>query len=274
MIKGRGQQVRTFTGVPACLAAAALLAAATSLPAAEDQDTDGPSRLSPLDFKVIRSDAPVTGEYAFIHPLTGERALLSLRPAPGPEDGLVGVLAQAGVQVLTLAPKKKGLGWQGELRGVFSSCGQDRVTVTDLLPLGDRVILRMEADPPPTPCAFLEDRSTSRLVVAPTANPVRLRSSREIVSSRTKEKIGLAGQPGVDSTPIVAGAVSVEGGTELRFLDRKRSLDGSVWIEVEAIVSPAPGIEPPRGFLRAEELKIDSSIVLERLEPPGGPPGR
>jgi hypothetical protein len=236
------------------------------------QEADKRPRLSPLDFKVIRSDQPVTGSYAFVHPVSSLREEVSLRESEAEGEALTGVLAGSGTQVLLLTEKVGGVGWQGELRGIFSECGQDRVMVTDLLPLGDKLIVRFEAEPPPTPCPFLENRETSRLVAAASTSLIRLRSLREIMSSSTREQIGLAGQPGGPSTPITAGMVSVEGGTELKFLGRTRSMDGSLWVHVEALVSPAPGIEPPEGYVRSDELRVDGSLTLERLSATATPP--
>ncbi len=228
-------------------------------------------RLSPDDYKVFGAGEPLPGSYRLVHPVTDETLVVVVGAAPEGEEGLVGTIAGGGARILTLRPVKDGVGWEGEVVGLLSACGQDRVAISGLLPLGDKVILRVEARPPELPCAFLEDRSRTRLVVGPTASPIPLRNAREIVSESTREKIGLAGQPGGTPSPIVAGSVSVEGGTELRFIGRTRSLDGSVWIEVEALVSPAPGIEAPRGFVRAGELRMDGSLTLERISP--APPG-
>jgi hypothetical protein len=262
---GAGRALRAA----ACLAAALGALCLGGSPAAGQGGEEGAPepRLSPLDFKVFGTDQPLTGLYRFIHPTSGVTRLLEVRSAPDGEEGLVGILPDDGFQALTLAPKKAGVGYEGEVLGLLTQCGQDRVPVSDFLPLGRKVILRMEARPPQIPCPFLEKRETARLVLAPTTRPVHLRTSREIVSEQTREQIGLAGQPGGVSTPIVPGAVSIEGGTELKFLGRVRSLDGSIWLEVEALVSPAAGIEPPRGFLRADELRVDASITLERTDP-------
>ncbi len=255
-----------------------LLSTAAGLPLflAEDAPpAEAPERprLSPLDFKVFGADRPITGTYSFAHPVTGQVQQLFILPAPEGEEGLVGRVSEGSPSVLTLLPKREGIGWEGEVRGLLTTCGQDRVPVSEVLPLGDKVILRMDARLSDIPCPFLEDRAQARLVVAPSARPIRLRDAREIVSESTREKIGLAGQPGGASTPIVADSVSVEGGTELTFVARTRSMDGSIWIEVEAIVSPAPGIEAPRGFVRADELRVDASLTLERLPIASAPAG-
>jgi len=260
------------------LISALLLIAAAGWPPALAQDpprAEPPARprLSPVDFKVFGTDRPITGTYRFAHPVTGEMQQLFILPAPEGEEGLVGSISESSPSVLTLVPKREGVGWEGELRGLLTTCGQDRVPISEVLPLGDKVILRMDARLSDIPCPFLEDRTHSRLVVAPSAHPIRLRDAREIVSESTREKIGLAGQPGGVSSPIVADSVSVEGGTELTFVARTRSMDGSIWIEVEAIVSPAPGIEAPRGFVRADELRVDASLTLERLPVATGPAG-
>lgn len=255
------------------LVLAVLLLAAASAAAAQTTGRHPAApgkKLSPLNFKVFRSDQPLEGAYRFTDPVSGKTQILDLKDASGDEPGLVGVIREGGRKVLSLTPKKEGLGYEGFVLGLLRSCGQDKVRISDILPLGGKVIVRMEARPPETPCPFLEDRTTSHLVVAPAARPVHLRNAKEIVTDEVREQIGLGGQPHGPSTPILADAVSVDGGTEMKYVGRTRGLDGTVWIEVEAIVSPAAGIEPPRGYLRPEELNVDASLTLERIEETGG----
>ncbi|HXI02890.1 MAG TPA: hypothetical protein VNI57_06895 [Candidatus Saccharimonadales bacterium] len=254
---------------------AVLLLVAASVAAAQTtgrQPAAPGKKLSPLNFKVFRSDQPLEGAYRFTDPVSGKAQVLDLKDAPGDQQGLVGVIREGGREILSLTPKKEGLGYEGFVLGLLRSCGQDKVKISDLLPLGGKIIVRMEARPPETPCPFLEDRSKAHLVVAPAPRPVHLRNAKEIVTDEVREQIGLGGQPHGPSTPILADAVSVDGGTEMKYVGRTRGLDGTIWIEVEAIVSPAPGIEPPRGFLRPDELNVDATLTLERIEETGGAP--
>jgi hypothetical protein len=255
----------------ATVLAVLLLAAASALAAQTTQGKPAPRpKLSPLNFKVFRSDQPLEGAYGFTDPVSGKTQILDLKEVQGDAPGLVGVIREGGREILSLTPKKEGVGYEGFVLGLLKSCGQDKVKISDFLPLGGKIIVRMEARPPETPCPFLEDRTKAHLVVAPAPRPVHLRNAREIVTPEAREQIGLGGQPHGPSTPILADAVSVDGGTELKYVGRTRGLDGTVWIEVEAIVSPAPGIEPPRGYLRPDELNMDASLTLERLDEPGG----
>ncbi len=231
---------------------------------AEEREESRP-RLSPGDFKVFKIEQPVTGLFEFRHPVSGERKRIDIREVPGEPGALQGILLPDGEEILLLSPRPRGVGYEGILLGLLANCGQPRVVVSEFLPLGDQVILRLDALPPEHPCAFLEDPSNARLVVAATDKPVPLRGKGEIVSERTRAQIGLEGQPGGPASPIVLDAVYVEGGTEMTFVGRARGLDGSIWIEVEALVSPAPGIDPPRGYLRAGQLRVAASLTLTRV---------
>lgn len=231
----------------------------------EDEREGSRPRLSPGDFKVFKMEQPVTGLFEFRHPLSGERKRIAIRDLPGEPGALRGVLLPDEEEILVLNPRLRGVGYEGALLGLLATCGQPRVPVSEFLPLGDQVIVRLDALPPEHPCAFLEDPSNARLVVAAAEKPVRLRGKGEIVSERTRAEIGLEGQPGGPASPITLDAVYVEGGTEMTFLGRARGLDGSTWIEVEALVSPAPGIDPPRGYLRAAQLRVAASLTLTRV---------
>lgn len=240
-----------------------LLAAAGGGRAAEEPAKE-PSRLAPEAFRVFKVDQPVTGRFTLKDPIAGGQLAIQIRASKPDGSELTGTLLPEGREVLTLTARSDGLGYDGTLRELLKACGQDRVPVTDFLPLGDQIIVRMDARPPEAPCPFLESPQTATLIVAPSARPVRLFAPGDISSPASRSQLGLEGQPGGPSSPIVADAVLVEGGTEMKFVGRARGLDGSIWIEVEAIVSPAPGVEPPRGYLKPDQLRVAASLTLVR----------
>ena len=243
--------------------AAVLLAGVCATPA-QDEATKAPPRLAPDAFRVFKTDQPVTGRFRFTDPMTGQlQSLVIADAAPGGRE-LSGTLLPEGREILSLTARSSGVGYEGSVKELLKACGQDRVPVTDFLLLGDQIILRMDARPPEGPCPFLENPETSMLILAASPRPVRLLGPGEISSPATRSQLGLEGQPGGTPDPILASTVLVEGGTEMKFIGRTRGLDGSIWIEVEAIVSPAPGIEPPRGFLRPDQLRVAASLILVR----------
>src|SRR3989442_10774483 len=153
-----------------------------------------PPRRPPLDFKVLKVGEPVTGTWEFDNPVGGGRRQIEIAAAE--KGGLSGKLLPDGTQILTLSPKAEGIGYRGELLHLLSACGQDRVVVSDFVPVGDRAMMQIEAKPSEIACPFLENPETARWFVAPAAEPVRLRAIGELTSERTREDIGLGGQPG------------------------------------------------------------------------------
>lgn len=265
--------LRFYAGPVATLALLACLAAApaaahppTNTPAVPEPEGSGRSRLSVGDFKVFQADLPVTGLFEFQDPVTGESRRLEIRPHPEGGGRLAGYLLPDRTEILTLNPRRQGVGYEGLLHRLLAGCQQEAVAVSEFLPLGNQIILRLDVPPPETPCPFLEDPANVHLVVAPTDSPIPFRSKREIVSERTRSEMGLEGLRGTSASPILADSVRVEGGTELRFIGRVRGLDGEVWIQVEPALAPAPGVDPPRGFMKPEELRLAASITLERAE--------
>jgi hypothetical protein len=270
-VKGAAMPFRGIGGWGARVAAVLLLLPLVSLVPAQSDDEEAEEeksrpRLSIGDFKVFKVDQPVTGKYAFTHPATWVERTLEILRGTEPGQALKGVLIPDGTEILSLYSRSGSVGYQGELIGLLEGCGQERVPITEFLPLGDKVIVRLDALPPESSCPFLEDPANARLVVAPTDKPIRLRGAGEITSTASRSQIGLDGMRRTSATPIVADAVLVEGGTELKFVGRMRGLDGSVWIEVEAMISPAPGIEPPRGYMMVDELRIAASMTLVRTK--------
>src|SRR5262249_42660903 len=225
-----------------------------------------------LDFKVLKADQPVTGVWEFLNPEDGSRRQIEIRPSGAGDGTMIGTGVPGGARLLSLSPKSEGIGYRGELLHLLASCGQDRVLISDFVPFGDRVLVQLETKPSSIPCPFLETPETAKYFVAPSVNPVRLRAIGEITSERTREQIGLGGQPGGASTPIVGDAVSVEGGTERRYKGKARAMDGSVWIELEGLTAPQAGAEPPRGYLLAESLRVAATLTLSRPRSPSASP--
>jgi len=209
-------------------------------------------------------DQPITGPWEIADSVGLPGKTIEIREDPGVKGALVGALVPEGTQVLSITPKKEGIGYQGEVSVLLKSCGQDRVTISDFLPLGDRIIVRLDAKPPLVACPFLESAETARWFVAPSSAPVRLMGLGEIASEKGREQMGIGSQPGQPSSPVTADTVLLESGSEMKFAGRTRSLDGAIWIEVEARLSPAAGIEPPRGFLLPDQLRVAATLTLTR----------
>jgi hypothetical protein len=219
-------------------------------------------------------DRPVTGLWELVDPSAAERRKVQIRADPGREGGLIGALDAGGEEIFTLVPKSEGLGYQGDLGKLFTPCGLDHVTITDFVPLGDHLLMKLDSRAPVVACPFLENRQTGRWYIAPTPTPVRLRAIGEISTEKAREQIGLGSQPGGTPTPRTADTVLVESGTELNFVGRMRSLDGEIWIEVEGRVVSAPGVEPPRGYLLPDQLRVAASLTLTRAQTDPRTPAR
>jgi hypothetical protein len=262
----RSIAVRTGSCVLATLLLALTLGSGSM--AQDSENKPAGSKLNLGNLRVFQVDQPMTGSYRFEDPESGDLLAIEIREEKPGSRRLVGVMAPDDREVLTLAPLKNGVGYEGTLRYIFSFCGQHRVPVTDLLPLGDQLVIRVDADPPASPCPYLENPENARLIVAPAPRPVRLLGLGDISSAKTREQIGLDGQVrSGGGTPILASTVLVEGGTELKFVGRTRGLDGSIWIEVETLVSPAPGVDPPRGYVRPGQVRVAATITLRRVTP-------
>ncbi|MBI3448708.1 MAG: hypothetical protein HY049_07320 [Acidobacteria bacterium] len=244
---------------------AAILLILVSLPALA-----APGGKPPLDFKVLKAGETLTGVWRLASPVDGAPLDVEVKPS-GQPGGLSGTLMGSGKAVFALTAKSEGIGYSGEMLGLLSGCGMDRVPISDFLLVGDRILVQLDARPAPIPCPFLESVETARYYVAAAVNPIRLRGVGEITSERTREQIGLAGQRDGESTPILSGAVMVEGGTELKYRGRVRSLDGATWIEVEGIVAKAVGFEPPRGYVPSQSLRVAATITLSRPAAPAAP---
>jgi len=246
------------------------VSAAILLWAASVPSPAAPVRKPPLDFKVLKAEGTLTGVWRLASPSDGTPLDVEISPS-GQPGGLAGKLVGTGKAVFALTTKSEGIGYRGEMLGLLNGCGMDKVPVSDFLLVGDRILAQLDARPALVPCPFLESAETARYYVAAAVNPVRLRGIGEISSERSREQIGLAGQRDGESTPILSGAVTVEGGTELKYRGRVRSLDGAMWIEVEGMVARSVGFEPPRGYVPAESLRVAATITLSRSDPTTAP---
>jgi hypothetical protein len=199
-------------------------------------------------------------------PSGGTRRIELAEPAAQPGT-LVGTDMDTREEVLRLQRKKEGIGYAGEMKRVFGSCGLDTLPVREFVPLGDSVQLRFETSPPEAACPPIDSGQAGRLeAFAAGGGMVRLRDLSDISSSTTREEYSIGGDRSTtESLTYRLDAVAVEPGSEMRFRQRmKAPLDGSLWFEVEAMVSPEAGVNPPRGFVRAASLRFIGSLVMKR----------
>lgn len=255
------------------LAIVLLLAAPQEPPDETSPESSSPQRRS-LDFRVFdKIDKPITGRWSLEIPDARAVTIALAEVTPGSSSALVGRSVENGDELLRLERKKEGIGYQGQLLRVFSSCGLDAVAVSEFLPLGDAIVMNFGTPPSEAPCPPIDGGRAGRFrVVTARGGAVRLRDMTEISSDSVRSTYSIGGdrpegQPAA-SYGIPIGAVSVDSGSEVRFLKRlKAPLDGSYWFEVEAVISPESGIEAPRGFVKAESLRFEGSLTLRRLEP-------
>ncbi len=263
------------------LATLTLILMLTAPQAASTPDPNAPpAKEAPrraVGFKVFNNmDRPITGLWDLEIPDLPARRIEIRELQPGLPGALVGGEPGGGEPLLRIEAKKEGIGYEGELKNVLGSCGLDSVPVTEFLPLGDSIVLRFEASPTNVACPPMDSGRAGRFfAVSPRGGPVRLRDFSEISSSRVKETYSIGGdRPNIETTyEIPLGAVSVEPGSELKFLQRvKAPLDSSYWFEVEALISPGAGVQPPRGYVSADSLRFVGSLSLKRVkqETPAG----
>ncbi len=222
-----------------------------------------------LGFRVFRNmDRPITGAWDLVIPEWASRRVELREVEPGKPGALVGVDAASGEPLMRLNARKAGIGYDGELAKVLAACGLDTVSITEFLPLGDAIVLRFESRPTNVPCSPIDSGAAGKhFVVSTRGGPVRLRDFSEISSARSRETYSIGGERQVETSyEIPFGSVSLEHGTEVRFLQRvKAPLDNSYWFEVEALLAPEAGVEPPKGYLAAESLRVVGSLTLRRI---------
>jgi hypothetical protein len=247
------------------LAVALLAMAGVALP----QDPNAPAPRRPLGFKVFNNmDRPVTGTWDLEIPLSPARRLEISEAVSGNPEVLVGRDASSGEEILRLTKKKEGIGFDGQLSRLLSPCGYDTLSISEFLPLGDSAVLRFEMTPPSGPCAPIDSGQAGKFFVfSRKGGPVKLRAFTDISASNTREAYSIGGdRPNTEvTTDLTPGGVSVDDGAELKFIQRvKAPLDGSFWLEVEAVLSPAAGVRAPRGFILPESVRFVGSLTLRR----------
>jgi hypothetical protein len=244
-----------------------LMMAAAEPPATPPDPNAAPSG-RPLTFRVFQNmDRPITGRWVLEIP-EGKPHRIELSEEAGQPGVLVGIDLDTREEVLRLKRKKEGIGYAGELKRVFGPCGLDTLPVREFLPLGDSIQLRFETTPPAAACPPIDSGQAGRLEAFATGGGmVRLRDLSDISSPTTREAYSIGGdRAGSETTTSYRlDAVTVEPGSEMRFRQRmKAPLDGSLWFEVEAVVSPEAGVNPPRGFVRATSLRFVGSLTMRR----------
>jgi len=244
-----------------------LLAVTAASPASPDPNAPAASG-RPLSFRVFQNmDRPVTGRWVLDIPSGTPRRIELSEPA-GQPGTLVGVDQDSHEEVLRLQRKKEGIGYSGEMKKVFGSCGLDTLPVREFVPLGDAVQIRFETAPPDAACPPIDSGKAGRLeAFSAGGGMVRLRDLSDISSPTTREAYSIGGDRATTETTTTyrLDAVTVEPGSEMRFRQRmKAPLDGTLWFEGEAMVAPEAGVNPPRGFVRATSLRFIGSLVMKR----------
>ncbi len=250
-----------------------MLLAAGDEPARGNDGAQPPSKR--LNFRLFQdAPRPVTGTWML--EMTGQpgRRIVVTPLHEESHDTLVGRDAATGEEVLRLEKKKEGIGYEGQLQNVLSTCGLESVPVTEYVPLGDVVVVTWIARPTEAECPPIDTEGSGRFVVtSPRGGPVRLRTMADLSSQRVKSQYNIGGEAESRASTEVSytlplGALSVDDGTEVRFLRRiKAPLDGSYWFEVEVPLSAGQdGLAPPKGFLAAESIQFIGSITLRRVE--------
>jgi len=238
-----------------------------------DPNGDGPKKESdrpPLDFKVFNTmDRPIVGAWRLAIPEAPPRRIDLKEQLPGDKRVLIGVDPESGEELLRVVRQKQGIGYRGQLTRVLSSCGLDTLNISEFLPLGNSIVMRFETSLTEIPCPPIDSgKAGSFEVVSRRGGPVRLRDLSDISSSSVRDTYSIGGDRGgaEASYSIPLGAVSLEPGSPVRFLRRVKSpLDGSLWFEIEAIVSGESGAAAPRGYVKSEAVHLIGSLDLERV---------
>lgn len=231
--------------------------------------TANPAPRRQLGFKVFNNmEQPVTGEWLLEVPEIPSRRIEIKEAVSGNPGVLVGTDMASGEEILRVARKKEGIGYEGQLSKVLSGCGFDTLTISEFLPLGDAAVLRFEVTPPSTPCAPIDSGLAGKLYLfSRRGGPLKLRAFSDISAPAVRESYSIGGdRPNAEmGTELTLSGVAVDDGAELRFLRRvKAPLDGSFWFEVEALVSPEAGVPAPRGFLKPDSTRFVGSLTLKR----------
>ncbi len=239
-------------------------------PDPNDAGSKGGSDRPPLDFKVFNSmQRPIVGAWRIAIPDAPPRRLDLKEQLPGDSRELIGVDPESGEELLRVERKKEGIGYSGQLTRVLASCGLDTLSISEFLPLGDSIVMRFQTPLTEIPCPPIDSGKAGTFeVVSRRGGPVRLHDLSDISSSSVRDAYSIGGDRagGEASYSIPLGAVSLDPGSPVRFIQRVKSpLDGSVWFEVEAIVSGEGGEAAPRGYVKSEAVRFIGSLVLQRV---------
>jgi hypothetical protein len=243
-----------------------VLAQAAGSPAADDPNA---APRPPLSFRVFQNmDKPITGRWVLEIPSGQPRRIELKELVAGQPRALVGLDLETREEVLRLDRKEEGIGYAGELKKVFGPCGLEAVAVREFVGLGDTIHMRFETTPPLTSCPPIDSGQAGKLEgFTPGGGTIRLRDLSDISSPTTRDEYSIGGDRATTETLTYRlDAVSIDAGTELKMRQRmKAPLDGSIWFEVEPVIAPEAGVNPPRGFLKASNLRFIGSLTLQRL---------
>ena len=230
-----------------------------------DQPETVPTKRPALDFKVFKQmDRPITGTWRMTIPLLGTRIIELKEVTPGNSDALIGLEKETGIRLLRLDRKKVGIGYAGTMNEIFRDCGLDPLPIDEFVSLGSAIVLTFTTAPKELPCPALDGGQTGRMeTVSTNGGPIPLYDLSGISSDSIRSTYSIGGD-----RPVAQGStgvsVLVDPGTEVKFIKRFKSpLDGTFWFEVEVPI-PGQGIDPPRGHVRKDSLKIIGSLTLER----------
>lgn len=247
-----------------------VMAALVAAQAAPAEDPNASARRPSLDFRVFGNmDRPLPGLWELEVPRGRAWRIRIQAQEPAGSGAFVGVEEGQARQLLRLSRKKEGIGYEGQLLEVMESCGIDTIPISEFVPLGDSAVLRFETKPTEIPCPPMDGGGAGRLHLASSrGGAVRLRNLSEISSTTVRDEYSIGGDRSTTvSHELALGGITVEDGAEVKFVQRfKAPLDGSLWFEVEAIVSPEAGVNPPRGFVRPSSLRFVGSLTLKRIE--------
>jgi hypothetical protein len=220
-------------------------------------------------------DRPVTGQWTLALKGMPDRVIDIAYLQEGNPNALVGKDVATKEEVLRLDRKTEGIGFTGHLQKVLLSCGVEQVPVTEFVPIGDAIVVNFLARPTEAACPPFDEEGGGHFeIVSHGGGPVKLRNLNDLSSQRIKTEYNLGGDAEgrnttateVTSSVPLGGSLSVDPGTEVHFVRRLRApLDGTYWFEVAVpLAGGQEGMEPPRGFLKAESLQFVGSVTLKR----------
>lgn len=230
-----------------------------------------PTVRRPFDLRVFNNmDQSIIGLWDLEIPESPTRRLELKSPQVGPPGSIIGVDAATGVEVLSLTKKKDSVGFEGQLKNTFAACGVDTLPISELLQLGDAIVLKFETRPPAAACPSIDGGHVGRMYVKTRdGGPVKLKEFGDISSTGVRDTYSIGGdRPNVErSYSVSLGGVSVDDGAEVRFIKRvKAPLDGTYWFEIEVVLAPEQSAEPPHGFLTADLIRLVGSLTLKRVK--------